>query len=71
MKSGFRAWLVSFGVLFCMATGWRATAQETTIPHPGMLRYPDVSATHIVFVYANDLWVVPRTGDTPSRRRMA
>ncbi|MGQ9879632.1 MAG: S41 family peptidase [Armatimonadota bacterium] len=62
MKSGFRAWLVSFGVLFCMATGWRATAQETTIPHPGMLRYPDVSATHIVFVYANDLWVVPRTG---------
>jgi tricorn protease-like protein/C-terminal processing protease CtpA/Prc len=31
-------------------------------PHPGMLRYPDVSKTHIVFAYANDLWLVPRDG---------
>lgn len=31
-------------------------------PHGGMLRYPDVSATHVVFVYANDLWLVPRDG---------
>eukprot|EP00913_Durusdinium_trenchii_P022839 g21443.t1 len=31
-------------------------------PHAGMMLYPDVSATHIVFVYANDLWVVPRDG---------
>ena len=29
-----------------------------------MLRNPDVSATHVVFVYANDLWVVPREGGT-------
>src|SRR5512134_2974766 len=35
-------------------------------PHAGMLRYPDVSATHIVFVYANDLWVVPREGGVAS-----
>ena len=27
-----------------------------------MLRFPDVSATHIVFVHANDLWVVAREG---------
>ncbi|HET6252758.1 MAG TPA: S41 family peptidase [Puia sp.] len=27
-----------------------------------LLRYPDVSATRIVFTYANDLWVVPKTG---------
>ena len=33
-------------------------------PHAGMLRNPDVSATHVVFVYANDLWVVPREGGT-------
>ncbi|TVQ32548.1 MAG: peptidase S41 [Phycisphaeraceae bacterium] len=33
-------------------------------PHAGMLRYPDVSKSHIVFVYANDLWVVPRDGGT-------
>ncbi len=30
----------------------------------GMLRFPDVSATHIVFSYANDLWLVPRKGGT-------
>ncbi len=38
-----------------------AVAQETR-PHAGMLRYPDVSATHVVFVYADDLWLAPRTG---------
>ena len=35
-------------------------------PHGGMLRYPDVSATHIAFVYADDLWVVPREGGVAS-----
>jgi tricorn protease len=28
----------------------------------GLFRYPDVSQTHIVFTYANDLWVVPKQG---------
>src|SRR5215510_9972486 len=38
-------------------------AQDSGIhPHGGMLRYPDVSATHIAFVYADDLWLVPREG---------
>lgn len=31
-------------------------------PHAGMMCYPDISATHIVFAYANDLWTVPREG---------
>ncbi len=31
-------------------------------PHTGMLRTPDVSATQIVFRFANDLWVVSRDG---------
>ncbi len=31
-------------------------------PHGGMLLYPDVSATHVVFEFANDLWLVPREG---------
>jgi tricorn protease len=30
--------------------------------HGAMLRYPDVSATHVAFVYADDLWLVPREG---------
>ena len=32
-----------------------------------MFREPDVSATSIVFVYAGDLWVVPRTGGAAAR----
>jgi len=31
-----------------------------------MMRYPDVSSTHIVFVYADDIWVVPRAGGVAS-----
>ncbi|MGD8786740.1 MAG: hypothetical protein PVJ60_04885, partial [Phycisphaerales bacterium] len=35
-------------------------------PHGGMMRYPDVSSSHIVFVYADDIWVVPRAGGVAS-----
>lgn len=31
-------------------------------PTAGMLRWPDISESRIVFSYANDLWIVPRTG---------
>ena len=30
----------------------------------GLFRYPDVSQSHIVFTYANDLWIVPKEGGT-------
>src|SRR5688572_13269787 len=30
----------------------------------GLFRYPDVSKTDIVFTYANDLWIVPKSGGT-------
>ncbi|WP_026852242.1 S41 family peptidase [Geothrix fermentans] len=32
-----------------------------------LMRYPDVSATQIVFTYANDLWIVPKAGGTAQR----
>ena len=32
-----------------------------------MFRYPDVSATHIAFVYAGDIWVVPKDGGMATR----
>ena len=32
-----------------------------------MLRFPDVSETHIAFVYAGDIWVVPKSGGTAQR----
>ena len=30
----------------------------------GLFRFPDVSATQIVFTYANDIWVIPKDGGT-------
>ena len=32
-----------------------------------MLRYPSVSKTHIAFVYAGDVWLVPKDGGTAVR----
>jgi len=32
-----------------------------------MLRYPDVSETHIAFVYAGDIWLVEKGGGTAHR----
>ena len=32
-----------------------------------MLRQPDVSQTHISFVYAGDIWIVPKQGGTAQR----
>jgi tricorn protease len=32
-----------------------------------MLRYPDVSETHIAFVYAGDIWLVEKNGGTAHR----
>jgi len=32
-----------------------------------MLRQPDVSRTHIAFVYAGDIWVMPKEGGTAQR----
>lgn len=36
----------------------RGACAETT-PHAAMLRYPDVGPTHIVFLHADDRWIVP------------
>jgi tricorn protease len=31
-------------------------------PNPGMMRWPAVSRDSICFVYANDIWIAPKTG---------
>lgn len=36
-------------------------------PDATLLQFPDVSRTHIVFAYANDLWLVPREGGTAQK----
>jgi tricorn protease len=43
-------------------TGAVAVADQEHRPHAGMLRFPDVSATDIVFLYADDLWLASREG---------
>ena len=41
-----------------------ASAQNQ--PDAAMLRFPDVSATQVVFSYANNLWLAPRAGGMAS-----
>lgn len=42
--------------------GLGSVASADVVPHGGMMRFPDVSESHIAFVYANDIWIVPREG---------
>lgn len=61
LQSDFRRPLLISSVLFGFSRLCTVAAADTQ-PHPGMMRYPDVGATHIVFSYANDLWLAPREG---------
>lgn len=36
-------------------------------PDATLLQFPDVSKTHVVFVYANDIWLVPREGGVATK----
>ena len=47
--------------------GDQAAQPGDTKPAGALLRYPDVSATDIVFSYANDLWTVPKSGGRAQR----
>jgi len=54
-------------LLGVVALGFTAFAADSTSTKTAridarMMRYPDVSATHIAFVYAGDIWVVPKSG---------
>ncbi|MEN0021046.1 MAG: hypothetical protein AAF747_09215, partial [Planctomycetota bacterium] len=53
---------VVVSLLACAGIAVGSGTTDLEAPHAGMLRYPDISATEIVFVYANDLWVVSRDG---------
>lgn len=57
--SSFRT--AALGAACAMSVAVPVAAEDRT-PAAGMLRYPDVSGESIVFVYANDLWTVPRSG---------
>ena len=51
-------------IIFC-TTSFATT--DGIRPDATMLQYPDVSDSHIVFSYANDLWLVPRKGGTANK----
>ncbi len=55
-------------LLLALGTAYAAD-QETRIKTPDalMLRFPDVSADQIVFVYAGDLWTAPKDGGQARR----
>ena len=55
----------SFGVVALLFWGLTSAAQAQVDAR--MFRYPDVSRTHIAFVYAGDIWIVPKDGGTASR----
>ena len=57
MKTAF-----SFLIIFLLA-GSMGLAQVDA----RMFRFPDVSDTHITFVYAGDIWIVEKTGGTARR----
>ena len=60
--------LASVGVVLLSAAALAAAAQDSThTPDARMLRFPDVSAEQIVFVYAGDLWIVPKAGGVARR----
>jgi tricorn protease len=44
------------------ALAFSAPSLAQIAPSAGMLRWPDVSADSICFVYANDIWIVPKSG---------
>lgn len=66
-RSARLATAVALGLTGLFSVGVAATpvlAQNK--PSAGMMQYPDVSETQIVFSYANDLWVVSKDGGPAS-----
>jgi tricorn protease len=54
--------LLAAAAACALGASLRAQAGAASDPTRGLCRYPDISQTEIVFVYANDLWIVPKAG---------
>src|ERR1035437_4065101 len=52
---------------FLVLAGWQTAANGASGSLTRLLRTPTVSATHIAFAYANNLWIVERAGGTARR----
>ena len=56
MKSKFSIILIGCGISILSTVQAQVDAR--------LFQYPDVSATHITFSYAGDIWIVPKSGGT-------
>ncbi len=54
--------LVTLAFASCLSTPSVSGADKSARIDARMMRQPDVSATHIAFVYAGDIWVAPKAG---------
>ncbi len=46
---------------------WAPGVAAAAAPETRLMRYPDISKDHVVFVYAGDLWISPRAGGLARR----
>jgi tricorn protease len=46
---------------------WAPGVAEAAPPETHLMRYPDISKDQVVFVYAEDLWISPRSGGLARR----
>ena len=59
--------LASFSLVPLFGAAAKAKSYDEHFINARMVRYPDVSATQIAFVYGGDIWVVPKTGGLAQR----
>src|SRR5437763_4671450 len=58
---------IALGFLFSVALLSAAVHTTTAAPGTRLLRMPAVSADHIAFAYANNIWIVDRKGGSARR----
>jgi tricorn protease len=51
-------------IIACLFICFLFSAKTFSQIDAGLFRFPDVSATQIVFTYANDIWIMPKEGGT-------
>jgi len=56
------SFVVSLSILSLASLSPARAAEKSSRIDARMMRQPDVSATHIAFVYAGDIWVAPKAG---------
>ena len=65
LPAGIGMWSIGPDIRMTAPVAARQSAPDPSSQphfHSGLFRYPDVSATHIAFMYANYLWLAPREG---------